>query len=78
MLTVYPNVGGPYQPEIEVNQKNDLGINVSDIAPYISELQYFTDRIEEGKKESICKLSEAVVSLKLVKKYYKKNDVILR
>lgn len=66
-LTVYPDEGEAFQPEIEEKHELDLEINVSDIGPYIKEMKYFADRIIAGNKGGIAALSEAVQSLKLVK-----------
>lgn len=66
-VTVYPDMGKKFIPQIGEKQEMDLGINVSDLAPYLNELKYFLNQIQEGKS-GITSLSEAVASLHLVRK----------
>ena len=67
-LTVYPDEGEAFEPQKEEKEELDLGINISDIAPYRKEIRYFAERILSGEKESMVSLTEAVKSLELVKK----------
>lgn len=67
-LTVYPEDGERWAPQLGEKRKLDLGINVSDIGPYLNEIKYFTQVILEGKKESIVSLEEAAASVRLVRK----------
>lgn len=65
VLTVYPEDGEPFVPKLEEKKKMDLGINVSDLGPYLKEITYFAERIEEGRN-GIASLDEAVASFRLV------------
>lgn len=66
-LTVYPEGGEAWVPELGAKQEMNLGINVSDIAPYLSEIRYFVETIKTENRESIVSLNEAVASFRLVK-----------
>lgn len=68
VLTVYTEDGETLIPQLGEKRKLDLGINVSDIGPYLNEIKYFTEAILEGKKESIVSLEEAAASVRLVRK----------
>ncbi|MBO5070256.1 MAG: Gfo/Idh/MocA family oxidoreductase [Roseburia sp.] len=73
-LTVYPNDGNPFVPVLEEKKEVDLGINISDIAPYFKEIQYFVHRIQSGKKNGIITLADAVKSLELVNEEMRKGE----
>lgn len=65
VLTVYPEEGGKLIPQLGAKEEMDLGINVSDLGPYMNEIKYFVETIETGNREGIASLSEAVASFKL-------------
>ena len=67
-LIVYPEDGEKFVPSLGEKKVLDLGINVSDIGPYVNEIKYFTEAILAGKKESIVSLDEAVASVRLVRR----------
>ncbi|MBR4060851.1 MAG: Gfo/Idh/MocA family oxidoreductase [Lachnospiraceae bacterium] len=46
----------------------DMGINVSDMRPYLSEIQYFVDTIVKKNYQGAASLNEAVASFRLIKK----------
>lgn len=66
VLTVYPEEGEKFLPDLSPRDIKELGINVSDLGPYLKELRYFTEMIESGKRKGIATLSEAVASCRLV------------
>lgn len=66
-LSVYPDEGEPFVPENEQKMVMDLGINVSDLGPYLTELRYFADTIISGG-EGITTLAESIASFRLVQK----------
>lgn len=66
VLTVYPEEGDAFVPELGAKEIMDLGINVSDLGPYLKEIRYFVENIQTGNQEGIASLSEAVASCRLV------------
>ncbi len=66
VLTVYSEEGGKLVPELGEKEEMDLGINVSDLGPYMNEVKYFVETILAGNREGIASLSEAVASFRLV------------
>ena len=66
---VYPDEGEPYTPKASEKVEMDLGINVSDLGPYLIELRYFADVICNGS-ENRTPLEEAVASFRLVQKEF--------
>lgn len=66
-IKVYPDEGEPFTPENEQKLVMDLGINVSDIGPYLTELRYFADVIVDGKKV-LTSLEDAIAAFRLVQK----------
>ena len=68
ILKVYPQEGGVIEPEISAKEEMDMGINVSDIGPYLCEMKYFADVIENQDFNNITTLSEAVASFRLAKR----------
>lgn len=71
VLTVYPEEGEAFAPKLEKPVMKDMGINVSDMGPYLNEIRYFLELIEEGGTDGIASLEEAVASFRLVKKEIK-------
>ncbi len=67
-LKVYPEEGGVFEPELGAKEEMDMGINVSDMGPYLSEVKYFADVIENQNFNNITTLSEAVAAFRLAKK----------
>lgn len=65
VLTVYPEDGGKLIPELGQKNEMDMGINVSDLGPYLNEIKYFVETIQAGNKVGIASLSEAVASFRL-------------
>ena len=68
IVTVYPAIGVPFIPDLELPVIMDMGINVSDMGPYLSEIRYFLDNIINDSQEEIASLSEAVASFRMVRK----------
>lgn len=67
-VTVYPAKGTPFVPDLEQPVIMDMGINVSDMGPYLNEINYFLTTIINDEVEGIASLSEAVASFRMVKK----------
>lgn len=65
-LTIYPDEGDKYVPEFDSHMQMDLGINVSDLGPYMNEIKYFVHTITSGDAQGISSLSEAIESFRLV------------
>jgi len=68
MLTVYPSDGDAYVPELDSPMMMDMGINVSDMGPFLKEITYFLSTIIQDVPLEIASLPEAVASFRLVKK----------
>lgn len=68
VVTVYPAEGIPFTPDLELPVIMDMGINVSDMGPYLNEINYFLDTIIGDAPEGIASLSEAVASFRMVRK----------
>lgn len=68
ILTVYPEKGDSFVPKMGELKIMDLGINVSDLGPYLNEMRYFVEAIYSKEKQGIASLSEAVASFRLVSK----------
>lgn len=66
VLTVYPETGGKFTPELEEDLEMDTGINISDLRDYLNELKYMLEVIRNGDKKGILSLSEAVASFRMV------------
>lgn len=67
-LTVYTNDGDVITPNIGDSQHMDLGINVTDIAPYMNEIKYFLENIKNNNNNGIASLKNAIASLRVVLK----------
>lgn len=68
LLTVYPQEGGSRIPELGQKQQMDLGINVSDLGPYLNEMKYFVEMIRTGNRHGAAAMSEAIASYRLAMK----------
>ena len=70
VLTVYPNEGGSFNPELpeEYKGNNDIGGNISSLGGYYNELKYFVEGLQGKNDLSIATVSEAIASVRLVKK----------
>lgn len=68
VLTVYPEDGEAFTPDLNEKDMRDFGINISNMKPYMNELQYFLHNIQTQNKNGITRLSEAIASFRLVKK----------
>lgn len=66
VLTVYPEDGETFIPELGEKAIMDLGINVSDLGPYMKEIHYFVETIQAGNEKGIASLGDAVASFRLV------------
>ncbi|HHU53965.1 MAG TPA: Gfo/Idh/MocA family oxidoreductase [Clostridiaceae bacterium] len=69
-LTVYPNEGEPFEPNLEpeFESKEDLGGNVSSLGGYYNELKYFVEGLQGKNDLSVATLEEAIESVRLVKR----------
>lgn len=67
VLTVYPEDGEKIVPHLATDVR-DLGINVSDMKPYLNEMHYFVEAILEQKEDGIASLAEAAASFRLASK----------
>lgn len=67
VLTVYPEEGGKFSPEIQAEfmQNEDIGINISNQGAYYNELKHFVNCVENDLPVTIAPLAEAVKSLQL-------------
>lgn len=69
-LTVYPDEGEPFHPELpaEFEAENDIGGNVSSLGGYYNELKYFLEGLQGKNDLSVAPLEEAITSVRLVKR----------
>lgn len=67
-LTVYQDKGETFTPELksEYEANVDVGINVSSLGAYYTEIKYFIDNIVNGNGEEIAPLEEGIKSAELV------------
>lgn len=70
-VTVYPEEGDPFTPELEERAVADLGINVTNFGDFLKELGTFADSINEGKPA--VSLSDAVSAFRLAKEQLEKE-----
>lgn len=68
VITVYPAESTPFSPTLEPPVIMNMGINVSDMGPYLNEIKYFLDTIINDTPEGIASLSEAIGSFRMVRK----------
>ena len=67
-LTVYPEDGDAFNPELEVTETRNLGINVTNYGDFVRELNCFADAITDGKKKSPVPLSDAIGAMRLIRR----------
>ncbi len=69
-ITVYPNEGDSFHPELEAafEVKNDIGGNVSSLGGYYNEIKYFVEGLHGQNDLSVATLEEAIASVRLVKR----------
>lgn len=70
VLTVYPQQGEAYHPELpaEYQGDNDVGGNISSLGGYYNELKYFVEGLRGEHPLEIATAQEAIRSVRLVKK----------
>jgi len=70
VLTVYPNEGGAIVPQMaeEFQGDNNIGGNISSLGGYYNELKYFVEGLQGKNDLSVATVSEAIASVRLVKK----------
>ncbi len=70
ILTVYPNSGGFYHPELEKFSGESTGIkgNISDLGGYYSELKYFVEGLLGKNDLSVATLEDGVAAVRLAKR----------
>lgn len=67
-LTVYPENGDAFIPELEKTELRDLGINIKTIGDFARELNCFADAILDGNKKSPVPLSDAISAIRLIRR----------
>ena len=69
-LTVYPNDGDAFHPELAAPYAGDnrIGGNISSLGGYYNELKYFVEGLQGKNDLSVAPLEEAIASVRLVKK----------
>ena len=69
-LTVYPEGGEAYRPEIseELSGENDTGGNISSLGAYYSEPKFFIEGLRGEHALDVATVEEAIRSVRLVKK----------
>lgn len=69
-VTVYPNEGGQFKPEIvsEFTGNNDIGGNLSSLGGYYNELKYFIEKLNANEALEVAPLCEGVKSVELALK----------
>ena len=69
-LTVYPQEGEPYHPQLaeEFQGDNDIGGNISSLGGYYNELKYFVEGLKGEHPLEVATVAEAVKSVRLVKR----------
>lgn len=70
VLTVYPDSGAVFQPELEkyVGQSAGVKGNISDLGGYYNELRYFVEGLQGKNDLSMSSLEEAARSIRLIHK----------
>ena len=70
VLTVYPDEGEAYHPELpkELSQDSDAGGNISSLGAYYTELKFFIEGLRGEHALDVATAEEAVRSVRLVKK----------
>ncbi|MBQ7016451.1 MAG: Gfo/Idh/MocA family oxidoreductase [Firmicutes bacterium] len=67
-VTVYPFEGDAFSPEMPAPITKDIGINMSDMRPYIDELRDFVQVIRSGSNKGAVTLAEAAAAFRLARK----------
>lgn len=69
-LTVYPNEGDAFNPELEEEYQgeNEMGGNISSLGGYYNELKYFIEGLQGKNDLSIASLEEGIASVRLAKR----------
>ncbi len=70
-LTVYPEEGEPFKPELEERVVADLGINVTNFGDFLTELGAFADAVKDGRAQ--VPLSDAIAAFRLAKEQLEKE-----
>lgn len=67
VLTVYPETGDPFNPELptEFQAENNIGGNISSLGGYYNELKYFVEGLKGEKALDIATVEEALASVRL-------------
>ena len=68
VVTVYPEEGEAFEPQLEEEIRMDLGINVTTFGTFVRELRCFAESIVNGENRAVIPLSDAIAALRLVKK----------
>lgn len=70
VLTVYPNSGAPFQPELAKFSGEHAAVqgNISDLGGYYNELRYFAEGLLKRNDLSAATLEDAVAAIKLAKR----------
>jgi predicted dehydrogenase len=70
VLTVYPNSGAPFQPELAKFSGEHAAVqgNISDLGGYYNELRYFAEGLLGKNDLSAATLEDAVAAIKLAKR----------
>ena len=70
VLTVYPNSGNPYQPELAKFSGTNSSAqgNISDLGGYYNELRYFVEGLQGKNDLSAATLEDAVAAIRLAKR----------
>jgi predicted dehydrogenase len=70
VVNVYPLEGDAYQAQLEEEFQgdNEIGGNISSLGGYYNELKYFVEGLQGKNDLSVATVSEAVKSVKLVKR----------
>ena len=75
-LTVYPEEGEAFTPELEATETRDLGINIKSYGDFNRELNCFADAILDGKKKSPVPLFEAISAMRLIRRELSEAELI--
>ena len=70
VLTVYPNAGKTFEPELKKHIGQSVGVkgNISDLGGYYNELKYFVEGVQGKNDLSVSSLVEAAQSIRLIHK----------
>lgn len=68
VVHLYPEDGEEKHLHLEDRIEMDMGINVSDMRPYLTEIKYFADTIVRKNYQGAVSLDDAIASFRLIKK----------